>query len=413
MAEEARVVIGANWGDCGKGKIVDHYSGPGALVVRFNGGAQAGHTVVTPQGERHIFSHYGSGTLAGAATLLSHHFVCNPMLWLKEWREIGELQPVLKVDPDCPITTPYDMMINQIVEDSRGEKRHGSVGVGFCETIHRSEGERQYVLRACHGEHRRLVRDTLINIRRDWVPERLWSFGIDAKQCYKHPAWDAMSDAVLEQFVADFDFFAESVTFVNEAAEIERAKRVIFEGAQGLGLDAQWGEFPHVTRSNTGLRNVISLSEAAGIRKLDVTYVTRTYATRHGAGLLKNEHMASDLPEIKDETNVPGPYQGTIRLAPLDLGDLAYGRVAPDLNYARHHTEIKIDASFAVTWGDLRGDIPYTCDTKLYSGDAEHVIKAISKSFIPVSLVGTGPRRDQIREYEEAKPAEAILGDRA
>ena len=73
-------IIGANYGDEGKGLLTDYYAAKSkhSVVVRFNGGPQAGHTVVTPEGKRHVFSHYGSGTLAGAQTFLSKHF--NQML---------------------------------------------------------------------------------------------------------------------------------------------------------------------------------------------------------------------------------------------------------------------------------------------------------------------------------------------
>jgi len=79
---EANVVIGANYGDEGKGAAVDRLAteaGAQCLVVRFNGGAQAGHTVETPDGRRHVFSHFGAGSFAGARTFLSRFFVSNPI----------------------------------------------------------------------------------------------------------------------------------------------------------------------------------------------------------------------------------------------------------------------------------------------------------------------------------------------
>ena len=86
LNKTARVVIGAQFGDEGKGRLTAHHVvevGDDAIVVRFNGGAQAGHTVVAPDGRRHVFSHVGSGALTGAATYLSRFFVANPILFLK------------------------------------------------------------------------------------------------------------------------------------------------------------------------------------------------------------------------------------------------------------------------------------------------------------------------------------------
>ena len=95
------------------------------IVVRFNSGAQAGHTVVTPDGNRHVFGHFGSGTFNNTPTFLSKYFVVNPLSFLKELNELMKigLNPQIYVDDECLITTPYDMIINQIVEIFRGKNK--------------------------------------------------------------------------------------------------------------------------------------------------------------------------------------------------------------------------------------------------------------------------------------------------
>ena len=87
---QGSVVIGANYGDEGKGLMTDFLCRQHSadLVVRFNGGAQAGHTVVTPEGERHVFHHIGSGYFAGVPTYLSKFFVSNPVLFKQEYQEL-------------------------------------------------------------------------------------------------------------------------------------------------------------------------------------------------------------------------------------------------------------------------------------------------------------------------------------
>src|SRR5690348_14536867 len=124
----ATVVIGANFGDEGKGLMTDYLCAAagdssrgeisGAMVVRFNGGAQAGHTVFAG-GRRHVFHHFGSGAFAGAATFLSRYFVVNPFLWAKERDELG-FCPRVFVDRAAMLTTPYDMLVNQEAERIRG-----------------------------------------------------------------------------------------------------------------------------------------------------------------------------------------------------------------------------------------------------------------------------------------------------
>jgi hypothetical protein len=104
----------------------------------------------------------------------------------------------------------------------------------------------------------------------------------------------------------------------------------LFEGAQGLLLDQDRGCFPHVTRSNTGLRNVLALADELGLERLDVTYVTRAYLTRHGAGAAAARATRKTYPGVVDTTNVPNEHQGTLRFAWLDL-DLLGRAIAADL----------------------------------------------------------------------------------
>jgi adenylosuccinate synthase len=142
----ATAVIGAAFGDEGKGLLTDHYvselraHGRRPIVCRFNGGANAGHTVVRGA-KRHVFSHFGAGSLLEAETYLSEFFVANPLLWQKEWRQLVELgvEPVVYLDRQAPLTVPYDIMINQFAEEHRGNHRHGSCGIGIHETVVRNE----------------------------------------------------------------------------------------------------------------------------------------------------------------------------------------------------------------------------------------------------------------------------------
>lgn len=139
-----KIVCGANFGDEGKGLMTDYFchqatsKGENCIVVMSNGGAQRGHTVVTPDGIKHIFKHFGAGTFAGAATYCPEEFIINPMTFRKEYDELGYL-PRTYIHRNCKWTTPYDMFINQIVEETRDNKRHGSCGMGIWETICRYE----------------------------------------------------------------------------------------------------------------------------------------------------------------------------------------------------------------------------------------------------------------------------------
>lgn len=334
----ADIIIGANYGDEGKGLTTDacaaRFDGD-CIVVRFNGGAQAGHTVTTPEGQRHVFSHFGSGSFSEAETFLSRFFVCNPLLMRKEHALLAKLgvDPVVRIDARAPVTTPYDMMVNQIAEESRGAGRHGSCGMGFGETLARQEAGPQFVAQDLWQGTTHL-RSKLDDIRKNWMMARLASLGVASVP----PHWRERieSNAIADKFAEDVDFFCQQVLLAPVGALGAMAKPLVFEGAQGLLLDQDRGAFPHVTRSNTGLRNVLSIvRDETTIDSLRVHYITRIYLTRHGAGPLANELPDKPHPRIQDATNIPNDWQGALRFAPLDAGLLAKS-IADDLSDAKN-----------------------------------------------------------------------------
>jgi adenylosuccinate synthase len=297
----ARVVIGANFGDEGKGLVTDYLCSQGAgVVVRFNGGAQAGHTVVTPDGLRHVFGHFGSGTFLGVPTFLSQYFICNPILFFKERTELHKLgiEPAVYAHPECLVSTFADMVINQRLEDARGATRHGSCGVGISETIERSQIPELKITMADLWNGSKVLESRLAAICDGYAAFRTGK--------------PINEPAMIEMFLKGCAAFAEAV----HPAGIGQCKDPVFEGAQGLLLDQDNKKFfPHVTRSNTGMKNVRALCAQGGFDQIDAYYVSRTYLTRHGAGPLPGEDASL---RYEDNTNLEHNYQGRIRFAPLD-----------------------------------------------------------------------------------------------
>lgn len=396
----AQVVIGAQFGDEGKGRWVDYHAakirGDG-VVVRFNGGAQAGHTVVTPDGRRHVFSHVGSGAFAGATTFLSRFFVCNPILFLKEWEKLAALgvNPVIGIDPASPVTTPYDMMINQIIEKRRGHDRHGSCGIGFGETLERHLNL-DHALAVADLTDKRALADRLNVIRRDYVPARLTRLGFG--DAFAKNADLFQSDAILERYVDDAQRFLEAVTLIDLQAATQ-GRQIVFEGAQGLLLDQDRGFFPYVTRSHTGLRNVLVLANALGLEQLEVTYVTRAYLTRHGAGPLPGELSGKPYPGVNDLTNVPNDYQGMLRFAWLNL-DLLGAAIAHDLADADQVSGPMIHPRLAITCLDQLGDGPvvYCQSGRRRQGELEAFVASVAGSVgIRQIVCSFGAERDAVQ----------------
>ena len=323
-------IIGAGYGDEGKGLAVDAACAErdNALAVRFNGGAQAGHTVVTPEGVRHVFHHIASGALAGAPTHLGPRFACHPMVFAEELDALGALAGAheVSIDPRAAVTTPYDVMVNQAIESARGRKRHGSCGMGFGETIERHETGR-FAMEARHLGAPDQIARRVRAVRDEYVPQRLRALGLEPL------AGNLTAEAIVERFVEDARAMHARVQIAMLAQVVTASTDVVLEGAQGLGLDMDGADFPHVTRSKTGLAWAMEIAGEARLEAPEVRYVTRWYATRHGAGPLSDEIGAHERGWIEDETNIANPWQGALRVGWLDCEALGR-RVEEDLKAA-------------------------------------------------------------------------------
>ncbi|PZO80824.1 MAG: adenylosuccinate synthase [Mesorhizobium amorphae] len=404
MSIRAQAVIGAGYGDEGKGLVTDALAARNGatVVVRSNGGAQAGHTVERPDGGRHVFHHVGAGALAGASTQLSRFFVAHPMLFAAEWEELRMLGACLDIraDPRGPVSTPFDMIVNQAIEIERGAGRHGSCGLGFGETVERS----------LHADFALTIGDLfradlasrLARVRDAWVPARLAALGIER---LPEPLADALgSQTTLRRFLDDCESYRDRVTPWPDRRLAERGA-VLFEGAQGLLLDQEWGAFPHVTRSHTGLRNMLAIAREAGIGEIDARYVSRVYATRHGAGPLPGEAPRLAGIAVSDPTNQPNEWQGTLRLAPLDTA-LLRAAIARDRALASL-SGVAVAPSLVVTCLDqVTG--PFTIQTEAAPEtlDATSAAEAIADRLgLPLAGESWGARRDALRWRDTASAA--------
>lgn len=292
-----RIVIGAGFGDEGKGLFTDYLcrNAEQPLVIRFSGGQQAGHTVVH-NGIRHVFSNFGSGSLQGAPSYFSRFCTVDPVGIVHELEVLLEkgVEPLLYIDAECPVTTPYDIRYNQ------QHHPHGSCGVGVGATVNREE--HFYSL-------------TFVDLFYPWVLETRLELIKDFYQGY--------SDVEPENFL-------QCCAVITGSPWVRMSRGVppgpfsdhIYEGSQGLLLDRQYGFFPHVTRSDTGTRNVLSL---CGDCTPAIYLITRAYQTRHGIGPMSNQHLPHNIQENPLETNVRNRFQGEFRRSLLDLSLLEYG----------------------------------------------------------------------------------------
>ena len=312
-----------NFGDEGKGLMTDYFChqsalrGKSSLVVLHNGGPQRGHTVVTPDGKRHVFHHFGSGTFAGVPTYLHGTFIVNPAIFRQEWDELKLMGVIPKVyiHPECRVTTPYDMNVNQMMEESRGNARHGSCGLGIFETIKRCKTKNTFLLDdIVQGKVSvpRMMMDA-----KNYLYERLNTEVIEITDEWRNII---ASDGIVNHYMDDLYFMIERVRS-SYLYSLAYHDCVIFEGGQGLLLDCDnVAYYPHLTPSHTGVKNPLdAISSLGTIDDIEVCYVTRTYLTRHGAGRMDGECSKELInPDMVDLTNVPNPHQGSLRYGLID-----------------------------------------------------------------------------------------------
>ena len=337
-----KVVIGANFGDEGKGLMTDYFChqstprGEKTLVVLHNGGAQRGHTVVTPDGKKHIFHHFGSGTFVGADTYLSEDFILNPIIFRQEWEELEEMgiTPRAYANENCLITTPFDMILNQIKEKWRGGERHGSCGIGIYETKIRTLYNFEAEI------WKQLNKDELIEYLKK-IRDEYFMYTINFVGFKAPEDWQDIvnSENLINVFAEDMMFMFSHILFKPEKEIFRAYDCLVFENGQGLLLDQSNNEYyPHLTPSNTGLKNPLGIISKMDCKPdIEVCYVTRTYLTRHGAGRLDGECDKQEInPDMQDLTNVPNPHQGTLRYAKLVEKSLEE-RILKDFEPARKY----------------------------------------------------------------------------
>jgi adenylosuccinate synthase len=281
-------VVDLGYGDAGKGTVVDALcvNAPVRAVLRFNGGAQAAHNVVTEDGRHHTFAQFGSGTLRGVPTHLTRFMVVDPVALAAEAAALGNPFELLTVDGDALLATPWHRAANHRRERVQ---RHGSCGMGVGETM-------AYAL--SHADAPR-VSDVL---SRPLLRRRLAAVAADL----------GPADVPLDDVVDVFHAFGRAVSIVGSAhtGRLLREGPCVFEGAQGVLLDEWLGWHPHTTWSTTTFANVAELCPS--FRRLGVV---RTYTTRHGAGPFVTADPALDLPEPHNGLD---EWQGAFRVGHFD-----------------------------------------------------------------------------------------------
>ena len=373
----AVITIGLGFGDEAKGATVDFLCRElkADLVVRYCGGCQAAHNVILPDGTHHTFSQFGSGSLSlrHTPTYIGPDVIISPLFMYNEARHLSELGlnpwKLLSVDKECLITTPYHQSLNRILELNRGESRHGSCGLGIGATREHSilrpdDALRLKDLRVLSYNGRRAAIDKLKKIR-EWASKQA---GVQVAECiepddlYAHLINDSLKINVVDK-MPDF-------------------KMAVFEGAQGVLLDENYGYHPHTTWSTTTLKHAGELLRGTDTEVSTIGCI-RPYMTRHGAGPLvaENDSLLSNARRV-DMGNPANEWQGHIRYGALDLDALSYAE--------------------SVLGGQLHGIalscldhidnlMPVVCEKKTGRIGRTRLQNMVEQLLAPVVITGDGP----------------------
>ena len=277
------VIIGTQWGDEGKGKIVDWLTEKAAAVVRFQGGHNAGHTLVI-NGKKTVLRLLPSGMMhAGVQCFIGNGVVVSPEALIKEIKELEligvEVRSRLKISEACPLIMPYHVAIDQARELKKGQDKIGTTGRGIGPCY-----EDKVARRAIRVQD--LFNDEVFKSK---LAENLEYYNFLLKEYYAAPTLDfATIYAEISAYGAEIKPLVSDVSrkLFNLNKE---GKKVIFEGAQGTLLDIDFGTYPYVTSSNCVAGGA---SIGAGISPQMINYVlgiAKAYTTRVGAGPFPTE----------------------------------------------------------------------------------------------------------------------------
>ncbi|WP_068776508.1 adenylosuccinate synthase [Paenibacillus sp. FJAT-26967] len=303
------VVVGTQWGDEGKGKITDYLAESAEVVARYQGGNNAGHTILI-EGKKYKLTMIPSGIFNhNKVCVIGNGMVLNPAALVEEIqyiRDNGFSADNLKISDRAHVIMPYHLLLDQLEEDSKGDNKIGTTrkGIGPC-----------YVDKAARNGIRiaDLMDASEFELKlRQIVKDK----NTLLKQVYGHEGVDA--DAILAEYLGYAEqlrvFVTDTSVVLNDA--IDEGKRVLFEGAQGVMLDIDQGTYPFVTSSNPTAGGVCNGSGVGPTKINQIIGVAKAYTTRVGDGPFPTELKD----EIGDMIRETGHEYGTVTGRPRRVG---------------------------------------------------------------------------------------------
>lgn len=418
-------VIGAQWGDEGKGKIIDYLSAESDYVVRFHGGNNAGHTVINNLGKfaLHLIPsgifHPKTKAIIGNGVIIDLHVLLEEIEILKKSKI--KLDDKLRISPRCHLIMPYHKLLDSLYEKAKGKNKTGTTGRGIGPTY--SDKVSYNGIRIA-----------------DLLNPKVFSEKLETQLLVKNKILKALGAKPLNQKEIEKTFFelakkikpfiSEPLSIIKNA--IKNKKTILLEGAQGTLLDNDWGTYPFVTGS-TVLPGGINAGAGIPVNKIDsIIGITKAYTTRVGEGPFPTELSN----KTGEKLRVNGGEFGTTTGRPRRCGWLdiellkfacyinGFTKLAiTKLDVLDTFSEIKICTSYVLNGekasyadGDanflakvkpvyktLKGWNKQTKGITKYSdlpSEAKQYLKTIEKlTGVKIAFVSTGPKRQEIIKF--------------
>lgn len=299
----ANLVVGAQWGDEGKAKVIDYLSKDTDIIVRYQGGANAGHTVVVG-GKKYVFHLVPSGIIYDNTTcVIGNGVVLDPEYFLTECADLDasgfKVKDKILISDSCHILLPYHRLIDEAREtSSTPERKIGTTkkGIGMCY----ADKMLRMGLRAGDLLDRTNLKAKLKGI-----------LDVKNQELVKYYDLEPVNLNEMYDFLCDFaDKMGKNIvnTIYYLNSELEKGKRVLLEGAQGTGLDIDFGTYPYVTSSNPTTGGALAGSGVSFRHLKDVIGITKAYATRVGEGPFPSEILGEGAEVLR---KLGGEYGST------------------------------------------------------------------------------------------------------
>lgn len=334
------VVVGAQWGDEGKGKVVDYLASRADIVIRYNGGANAGHTIVH-NGKKFAFHHIPSGILyPKTANIIGNGVVIDPKKLLEELQKLKDsgIKPNLFISPRAHVVLPYHFVLDGAEEAKKGGLAAGTTkrGIGPCY----ADKAARFGIRVSEFLDPQMFREKLstLHLIESRMIEGVYGLHFartmeDVYQEYSKYAHE------LRPYVAETNEMTH--------AAIAKGKKILLEGAQATMLDIDHGLYPFGTSSNTTAGGACTGSGIGPTFIDEVIGVVKVYTSRVGAGPVPTEISDSTADSIRNK----GGEFGTTTGRPRRMGWL-------DMVTLRHAAQVNGLTGLAFTRLDTLSGIP-------------------------------------------------------